>query len=344
VNGSGNATLGGTGSIVGAGGGGNVVNNTSDGIHSFDLTLGAPLTITGNTLNFGTNFGTGAIINNSSMNATGGNWNIASLSTNNGTMSVGAGATLNVNTTTLTNAGTISVAAGGIFTGPANLNSSGTLSVAGKLRITGQLNLAAGSNTSSPASGVGVIRCQSLVLGAGVSLDLHDNDLIVDYSGASPIGTWNGSSYTGMIGQVVAGRNGNPGIKSSSASGSVKYLAIAEAKDAFSLPPNGAANFGDEVVDATCVLIKFTYGGDANLDGKINVDDYGRIDFNISLGSRFWYNGDFNFDGKIDVDDYGIIDFNIGIQGPQALIHMPTSPLAMLDLSSANRDKDAILA
>jgi hypothetical protein len=60
----------------------------------------------------------------------------------------------------------------------------------------------------------------------------------------------------------------------------------------------------------------YTYGGDANLDGKINVDDYGQIDFNVTLGTSGWFNGDFNYDGKINVDDYGIIDFNVGIQGP----------------------------
>ena len=59
----------------------------------------------------------------------------------------------------------------------------------------------------------------------------------------------------------------------------------------------------------------YTYGGDANLDGKINIDDYGKIDFNVSLGVAGWANGDFNYDGKINVDDYGIIDFNVGIQG-----------------------------
>jgi hypothetical protein len=45
------------------------------------------------------------------------------------------------------------------------------------------------------------------------------------------------------------------------------------------------------------------------------VDDYGRIDLNASLGTSGWFNGDFNYDGKINVDDYGIIDFNVGIQG-----------------------------
>ena len=35
----------------------------------------------------------------------------------------------------------------------------------------------------------------------------------------------------------------------------------------------------------------------------------------MPIGATGWYNGDFNYDGKINVDDYGIIDFNIGIQG-----------------------------
>jgi hypothetical protein len=61
----------------------------------------------------------------------------------------------------------------------------------------------------------------------------------------------------------------------------------------------------------------YTYGGDANLDGKITISDYGAIDFNIGIpGATGWSNGDFNYDGQITISDYGIIDFNIGIQGP----------------------------
>jgi hypothetical protein len=81
------------------------------------------------------------------------------------------------------------------------------------------------------------------------------------------------------------------------------------------------------------------------LDGKINVDDYGRIDFNVELpGAIGWYNGDFNYDGKINVDDYGIIDLNVGIQGaafsttgtsvtsamPSSIPEPTTIPLALL--------------
>ena len=77
--------------------------------------------------------------------------------------------------------------------------------------------------------------------------------------------------------------------------------------------------------------MKYTYGGDANLDGKINVDDYGKIDFAIPLGLTGWSNGDFNLDGKLNVDDYGIIDFNVGIQGAPFL-----SSSSVVDAPSLN--------
>jgi hypothetical protein len=59
----------------------------------------------------------------------------------------------------------------------------------------------------------------------------------------------------------------------------------------------------------------YTYGGDANLDGKLNVDDYIKIDTGIASGLTGWSNGDFNYDGKVNIDDYTtIIDANIGNQ------------------------------
>jgi hypothetical protein len=59
----------------------------------------------------------------------------------------------------------------------------------------------------------------------------------------------------------------------------------------------------------------YTYGGDANLDGKINIDDYVRIDTGIASGLTGWSNGDFNYDGKVNIDDYTtVIDANIGNQ------------------------------
>jgi len=56
------------------------------------------------------------------------------------------------------------------------------------------------------------------------------------------------------------------------------------------------------------VLIRYTLAGDANLDGKIDGDDYFKIDSGIAAHVSGYANGDFNYDGVINADDYFIID------------------------------------
>jgi hypothetical protein len=153
------------------------------------------------------------------------------------------------------------------------------------------------------------------------TLDLKDNDLIVR---SGDLGTWNGSQYTGITGLLTQARAGGswtgPGITSSlaSTSGSFKTLGIASASQVFGIAATQTGTFDGETITGAAILVKYTYGGDANLDGRINIDDYGRIDSQVGLsGSAFgWYNGDFNYDGKINIDDYGIIDSGVGAQGP----------------------------
>jgi autotransporter-associated beta strand protein len=67
------------------------------------------------------------------------------------------------------------------------------------------------------------------------------------------------------------------------------------------------------------VLVKYTYYGDTNLDGKVDGTDYGRIDAGaLSHGSLTgWYNGDFNYDGVINGSDYTLIDNSYNMQGGQ---------------------------
>jgi hypothetical protein len=176
---------------------------------------------------------------------------------------------------------------------------------------------------TAPSGTAAVFNADQRLGGLNVSgtgkLDLKSNDLILDYSASSPIGTWDGSSYTGVLGMVKSGRNGGSwngsGMYSSTTGGSLHTLAVAEASQVKGIAGTQTALFDGKTIDATTVLVKYTYGGDANLDGKINVDDYTRIDFNVALGSAGYFNGDFNYDGKINVDDYTIIDFNVGIQG-----------------------------
>ena len=57
-------------------------------------------------------------------------------------------------------------------------------------------------------------------------------------------------------------------------------------------------------MSAADLLVMYTYAGDANLDGKIDIDDYGQIDSNVSKSDTVfgWFNGDFNYDGAISIE------------------------------------------
>jgi autotransporter-associated beta strand protein len=196
-----------------------------------------------------------------------------------------------------------------------NVRSGGLALVAGTLKIL---------PSGGAASGVSNVR--TLTLPAGTKLDLTDNKLIT----AAAIGSWNGSAYTGVSGLTQSGRNGGPpaagnwagssGIVTSqtqATTAGVTSIGIATARQVKALTTDtDTAVWSGQTVTGSDTLVMYTYGGDANLDGKINVDDYGHIDSSIGISLTGWFNGDFNYDGKLNVDDYGIIDFNIGIQGP----------------------------
>jgi hypothetical protein len=177
-----------------------------------------------------------------------------------------------------------------------------------------------GGNAGVSANGSRVLVTRALTIAATGKLDLTNNDLVLNYSMVSPAGTWNGSAYSGVSGMIQSGYNGGAwngnGIRTSSAT-SITQLGVAEASQVLGISGAQTGLFSGETVDASSVLVKYTYTGDATLDGKLNVDDYGKIDFNAPFtGSVFgYYNGDFTFDGKINVDDYGKLDFALNLQG-----------------------------
>jgi hypothetical protein len=162
------------------------------------------------------------------------------------------------------------------------------------------------------------------ITGSG-RFDLTDNDLVLDYGGgaASPVGTWNGSAYTGVSGLIQRGSNGGlwdgalGGIFTSAPAAALGHttLAIAEARDVLGITGAQTAVFDGETVDATTLIVKYTHAGDANLDGIISGDDYFQIDSGFPQTLRAYVNGDFNFDGIIDGDDYFLIDSNFPSQG-----------------------------
>ncbi len=275
---------------------------------SFDINAAKTITKTGTqslTINGPQNHGIGAALvtaaGTTNINSDGG--------TNLSVTSTGTGSVTNFGVTQHLNS--LTLAAGGV----ANLTANGTVNQnGGKTLVTKSLSV------------------------TSAKLNLTNNNAVIDYSDGTPIGSWNGSAYTGVQGLLQSGIgdgswNGSTGITSSSAAGvSVLHaLAVAEASDVLGISGGQSADFMGQTVDATSVLIKYTYGGDANLDGTLNGDDYFQIDSNINAaGTVFGYiNGDFNYDGDINGDDYFIIDSNINVGQSQPMGSAP-APIAAL--------------
>ncbi len=185
------------------------------------------------------------------------------------------------------------------------------------------LLLAGNASVALDAGGSRFIRVGFLGIAGGARLDLADNDLILDYSTVSPTGSWNGSAYTGVTGMIASGRGGGAwtgsGIVTSMsaavAPNSFTTLAIAEAADVFGISAAQTTNFDGQTIDATTAIVKYTYSGDANLDGVVSGDDYFAIDSSFPQSLHGWTNGDLNFDGVINGDDYFLIDSTFPQQG-----------------------------
>jgi hypothetical protein len=205
---------------------------------------------------------------------------------------------------------------GYIITG-STLTLGGPINVDPNVHATINSSLAGAASTVSVASGgkftLGgsnvVLKTGSITTNGSGKLDVKNNKLVVT---AQALGSWTGSAYTGVTGLIQSGRGdghwAGGGIVTSMADATTslrKTLAVMTA-DA-----NGA--FGGVSVSAGNVLVMYTWGGDANLDGLLDGDDYFAIDSHV-LNSGFvfgFHNGDFDYNGAIDGDDYFIIDSNI---------------------------------
>jgi hypothetical protein len=134
--------------------------------------------------------------------------------------------------------------------------------------------------------------------------------MIVDHNGSSPLPQVTNQIKSGL--NLATGYWDGNGITSSTAQAnatSLLALGVAEASDALNISGAQTAIFAGQTVDATSVLVKHTYFGDANLDGEIDGDDFFQFDYAISAQNvSGWYWGDFNYDGVIDRDnDFAIM-------------------------------------
>jgi len=198
-----------------------------------------------------------------------------------------------------------------------NLNSgTTTFATTGGSNISlGALNIANSSSAVMTATTPeATLNLNSLWIAPNGMLNLTNNQMLINYGmGTDPVATIAGYLTTGFNNGTWNGWGIN---SSTAASNHINGLGYVD-------------SFGQ-------IKVKYTYYGDATLDGKVDGSDYSRID-NAYLADQTnptaykgWYNGDFNYDGVINGSDYTLIDNAFNSQGARitAMIAAPTSAIA----------------
>jgi hypothetical protein len=220
----------------------------------------------------------------------------------------------------------------GVVDGPGHVTLYGQLNwlSGGRMIGSGQLTADNGGWISIAATGLTVCERPVLLIGGGFFMeqggdkvlkllsvqigdygviDVNDNALIIDYDSDSPLQQIQES--------VVAARNGGTwdvfvGITSSAAYNNVNFsttLGVMEATDYKSMH-GSAARFSGVAIDDTAVLVKYTYYGDADFSGSVNVADLGILASNWQQSPRTFAQGDFDYSGTVDVNDLGMLASN----------------------------------
>ncbi len=162
----------------------------------------------------------------------------------------------------------------------------------------------------------------ALILGSNApTLDMTNDSMIIDYTlQANPSDpTQNNSPLQSVFGKLLLGSNGgdwsptlgNSAVIISSTAAAHKddlhKTGVGYGEASAILGPTGGT-FNGEAVDGDAVLIKYTYLGDANLDGKVNALDFNALASNFgNQDLSYWNQGDFNYDATVDTSDFMIM-------------------------------------
>jgi autotransporter-associated beta strand protein len=225
-------------------------------------------------------------------------------------LTVAAGATLNI---TGSLSATTPLADNGVATFTANTTATPLARPVGAVTVGPAATL-----TVSPEinhNGRLVVQAASLTMSPTATLNLGNNDLDITAASLQTITSLVANGYNLPGGGTWSGA----GISSTTAAADTSHLT---ALGVIQNNQNGSPIYSStNLFDTTSpgagdVLVKYTYFGDANLDGTVDGSDYSLIDAGYasqqpgSAGPALtgWLNGDFNYDGTVDGSDYSLID------------------------------------
>lgn len=248
---------------------------------------------------------------------------------------------LTINGTGIGGAGAVRASGGDNSVGDVRVNSPSLISVTSTL-ATGNVSAAGAGTADLSKSGAGTLTARryriealsvlegtagvsasrdvdktsvvtALNVSSGATFDLGSNDMVINYTAASPLANVQSLIATGYADGSWTGT----GITSSAAaSQTATALGFAEASDVFTSFP---ATFSGQSVDDTSVLIRYTIKGDANLDGSANISDFALLAANFNATGSTWYRGDFNYDGTTNISDFALLAANFNLSQPNDL-------------------------
>jgi hypothetical protein len=74
----------------------------------------------------------------------------------------------------------------------------------------------------------------------------------------------------------------------------------------------GFTTIGSFAIGAADTLVRYALDGDANLDGRVNLQDFNRVAANFGAAAPFWTRGDFNYDDRVNLLDFNALAGNFG--------------------------------
>ncbi|HEY1686838.1 MAG TPA: hypothetical protein VGG19_18905 [Tepidisphaeraceae bacterium] len=192
---------------------------------------------------------------------------------------------------TLTGSGPLTLSGANSYSGGTVLNNINVqIASAQSLPVGGALSIGTDNSTDlvQIATGAGHVEIGSLAISSNSTLDITNNSLAIDYSGASPAAT--------IRGYIISGRDGGlwngTGIRSSDAGLYTPAVTTIGYKDTGSQ-----------------ILVMYTWIGDTNLDGSVDESDLLAMAPSGTTNAT-WSEGDFNYDGIVNADDYAL--FQLG--------------------------------
>ncbi len=231
----------------------------------------------------------------------------------------------------------ISGTSGALSVGPIKINGLATLAVqapagSNSLSISGgsfAVSLPDRSNLtlsgSADISLAGYHRFGSLALADTAKLDVRDNDIIVDYAGASLL-----NQIRQWINNGIQGSSAPRLLSSLTEPTPGRYTTLAPVDNQMIHQTTWDGRSITTAPNFSQVIVKYTYRGDTDLNGVVNDADYNNIIANMGH-SATWFTGDVDNDGIVTVNDLVDVSLNFSAgsgaaSGPALFAAAPAAP------------------